>query len=233
MSGSIEDENDAGTVGNWGWMLDSIKTFVDLSVISLDETRVGVVVFGNNGKIKIALGQYNDADDLKADVDTLEFKKQKTHLTGGLEVTLEAFDAANGGRSDATQVAIILYDGEPQNIDTFGSAMEEAPKLDEAGVEVFVLTLNFYFSFNRTTDNIVKALASDPDPDHLFTTKDYSGASDQVTDIRESLDAGCVGLTAAPVSVTVTGECEVFDNETCAHLTSLVIRSMLTVFLYW
>ena len=199
-SGTIEREATGGHRNNWEWMIEASQKLVDLHSIGPLETQIGVVIFGNNGKVKIALDEFDNAADLNDRLSELDFKNQRTNLIGGLQVAREdGFSTENGARTDAGKIAILMYDGEPPNTDSMSGAMIEAPKLKEFA-EVYVLTLNYYFEYNLTTDDLVKEIASEPPDTHLFFFNTYESAIEIMADIKAENHASC-SATLAPVTI--------------------------------
>ena len=195
-SGSIKkiDNN------NWNYMLTFTKAFVDDLTISPNAARVGVVLIGNNGVLKIKLNGHNDADSLKAAIDNLTFNDQKTNIRGGLEEAKRSFTSANGARDNVRNVAIFITDGEKSHSD-FADPQPIATDLKDSGVEVFVITHDYYFKRNESTMQLVGTIASAELTKHLFITDDFSYMTNYIQPIKETMDSNCVAPTRIPTRI--------------------------------
>ena len=122
--------------------------------------------------MKIKINEFTDANLLKAAIDKLEFKDQRTNIYGGLEEAMNVFKPANGARSNVTKVAILLTDGEKGN-DRDPDPQPIAADLKNSGVEVFVISHSHYFSKNESTITLVETIASEHLVEHLFISDDF------------------------------------------------------------
>ena len=190
-------------VKNWDYVLGFAKSFVDQLVISATGAHVGVVLFGNNGVLKIKLNEFTDVDLLKAAIDKLEFKDQRTNIYGGLEEAKNAFKPANGARSGVKKVAIFITDGEKAN-EIYTDPQATAADLKNSGVEVFVISHSHYFSKNESTMTLVETIASAPLTEHLFISDDFAYLKNYVQGIKDTMDKSCgvIGSTKNPFMTT-------------------------------
>ena len=175
---------------NWNYVLEFAKSFVDQFVISANGAHVGVVLFGNNGVLKIKLNEFTDVILLKAAIDKLEFKDQRTNIYGGLEEAKNAFKPANGARVGVKKVAIFITDGEKAN-ERYTNPQPTAADLKNSGVEVFVISHSHYFSKNESTMTLVETIASPPLTEHLFISDDFGNLKNYVHGIKDTMDKSC------------------------------------------
>ena len=182
---------------NWKHMLTFTKVFVDDLTISPNAARVGVVLLGNNGVLKIKLNGHSDADSLKTAIDNLPFNDQKTNIQGALEEAKRSFTTANGARDNVRNVAIFVTDGEKSHPD-FANPQPSATDLKDSGVEVFVITHDYYFKRNESTIKLVETIASAKLTKHLFIIEDFSYMTNYIPPIKETMDSNCVAPTAYP-----------------------------------
>ena len=81
--------------------------------------------------------------------------------------------------SGAYTAAVLVYDGETPTPE-FGTLIDEASRLNAAGVNVFVVSLNYYYN-QGTSQALVQSIASMPLVDHLWTNlSDWSTLSNTV-----------------------------------------------------
>ena len=191
-------------VKNWEYVLGFAKSFVDRLVISATGAHVGVVLFGNNGVLKIKLNEFTDVDLLKAAIDKLEFKDQMTNIYGGLEEAKNGFKPASGARSGVKKVAIFITDGEKANA-RYIDPQATAADLKNSGVEVFVISHSHYFSKNESTMTLVETIASAPLLEHLFISDDFvKMQANYVQVIKDTMDKSCgvIASTKNPFAST-------------------------------
>ena len=190
---------------NWNYILDFAKSFVDQLAISPNGAHVGVVLFGNNGVLKIKLNEFTDADLLKAAIDKLEFKDQLTNIYGGLEEAKNAFKPANGARYNVNKVVIFITDGEKAN-KRYPDPQPSAADLKNSGVEVFVVSHSHYFSKNESTMTLVETIASERLIEHLFICDDFGNLTNFVQPIKDKLDKSCAAPNKTPFATSITTE---------------------------
>ena len=182
---------------NWNYMLTFTKAFVYDLTISPNAARVGVVLLDTNGVLKIKLIDYSDADSLKAAIDNLPYFGRKTNIRGALEEAKRSFTTANGARDNVRNVAIFVTDGEKSHSD-FADPQPIATDLKDSGVEVFVITHNYYFKSNESTMKLVETIASAKLTKHLFVANDFKYMTNYVQPIKDTMYSNCVAPTAYP-----------------------------------
>ena len=70
------------------------------------------------------------------------------------------------------RAVVLVYDGEPPT-PVYGTVADEAPRLQNANIDVSVVSLSYYFSSGAATLNLVQSIASNPFVDHLFTLPNW------------------------------------------------------------
>ncbi|KAK2138584.1 hypothetical protein NP493_7476g00000 [Ridgeia piscesae] len=191
---------------NWEYILGFAKSFVDQLVISLKLGKGFFFLFGNNGVLVIKLNEFTDADLLKAAIDRLEFKDQRTNYYGALEEAKYAFKPANGARYNVYKVAIFITDGEKAN-ERYTDPQPTAADLKNSGVEVFVISHSHYFSKNESTITLVETIASEHLVEHLFISDDFGNLTNYVQMIKDTIDKkSCATPTNNPFATSITTE---------------------------
>ena len=115
-SGSISDSDSNPfdqIYENWDLMLDFVVHVIDALPIGSNQTRVGVVKFGNIGYNEIFLNSYFEKQDLKDAVRRIQYSPENTNTSGGIRVMhREQFTNASGDRPGVSNMAIIMTDGQ-------------------------------------------------------------------------------------------------------------------------
>lgn len=195
-SGSIVERDR----NNWNYMIDYATSLVSTLPLSSTEYQVGALLFGNSGRIKIALDQTTSNAELTNLITDLNFQAQRTNLESGLYATrVLGFSETNGARSNSYKVAVFLYDGEPTHSDfgTMTAALEEAPKLKEAGVEVFVYSLKYYIENNKTSIDSLNTIGSKPYEDHVFVLDNWEGLAALSSSTLNTIAQSCASVAGA------------------------------------
>ena len=134
-SGSIRDTNPpGGNPDNWQRQLEFIAALSNAFTIGPDDSRVGVVVFGDDARLQFPLNAYNNIGDLTQAISNIPFIGTTTNTPEALIVTrTQCFNPSSGDRSDVNNVAIIITDGVPFPDAYRQPAIDEARALRNAG----------------------------------------------------------------------------------------------------
>ena len=153
-SGSICDDENVTTCENWQTIRLFVGGLVDELVIGPEDTRVGVVVYGNLAYLRIGLTQYDNQQDLKDAVSKLVYDPKKgTNTSGGIQVMREEF--ANNHREGATQISIIITDGKAtRDID---STIPNAEAARADGIIIFAIGIT-----DSINEDELQSLSSEP-----------------------------------------------------------------------
>lgn len=107
-SGSIQD---AGP-DNWDLILDFVVQVIEGHNVGETATRFGLVKFSTDGTIEIYLDDYFEKNLLIDAVREVSFVGGRTNTADGLQLAWEdLFNTNRGDRSDVTNVAIMVTDG--------------------------------------------------------------------------------------------------------------------------
>ncbi|KAK3798993.1 hypothetical protein RRG08_050229 [Elysia crispata] len=165
--------NDAsGSVGpvNFNKTLVFIENVVKALVIGPYDAQIGFVTFETKVHLEFHLNTYSNQQDIVNRVRTTNFTSGSTATHLGLEFALQnCFTRANGSRTYASQVAIVIMEGKSDNANFTAAA---AKKLRDAGVTVFSIGVG-----NQTDQTELNAIASDPHSTHVFSVDDFDSLS--------------------------------------------------------
>lgn len=157
---------------NWQYMKNFVKNIADRVTIGRNFFQLGVITFGDSAQLNIKLSDGFIYTNLQNKIDALPYLGQKTNLRSGLRLArTEAFLARNGARPNAYRSVILVYDGEKPTAE-FGTLANEAPRLKEMGIDVSVVSLNYFFTHGLATLDLVQNIASPPLNTHLFYNLD-------------------------------------------------------------
>jgi hypothetical protein len=115
-SGSIEDPNAGGAVGNF----QKIKDFLNSLAAALNNrggigpngNQIGLVEFGNGAINQFYLNTHSTLAGVTASIDALSHKLDNTYTSAGLyQMRTVQFTQANGDRPDVDNVCLLLTDG--------------------------------------------------------------------------------------------------------------------------
>ncbi|KAK3084582.1 hypothetical protein FSP39_015804 [Pinctada imbricata] len=106
QSSSLHEEK------NFKKELSFVTDVVERISMSNDETRVAVVKFSTNAILEVPLNMYHDAQKLKKKVLTISWEGGETYLRKAIDMVVDrVFKAANGARSDAEKLVVVITDG--------------------------------------------------------------------------------------------------------------------------
>lgn len=95
-------------------MLEFTVSVVQTFTVGQSATRVGLVIFGNEGQLVLYLDSTYDANDLYSRIRDTPYLNQATNTADGLQKTREiVFRDGYGDRTDLDNVVIIITDGIP------------------------------------------------------------------------------------------------------------------------
>ncbi|ELT87162.1 hypothetical protein CAPTEDRAFT_194011, partial [Capitella teleta] len=181
-SGSV-NEDDAG---NWGRMLDFVVSVASTFTIGSDDTRIGVVIFGDEGNLELYLDSIYDANTLYDRIRSIGFLNQATNTADGLQKTREiVYRDGYGKRSDAADVVILITDGIPTiRVD---DTINEANLLKDFA-EIVVVGIT-----NNVDINLLRSIASDPNA--VVLIDDFNGLTANLDNVLSGI---CPSAPAPP-----------------------------------
>jgi hypothetical protein len=175
-----------------------VRSFVQRVDLSKNQYQVGIVTFGDSAQLAIPL--QSNASTFLAKVDQLSFVVGKpANLRSGLFVTrTQALAYSLGARPAAYKLAVLIWDGQPPG-SQYGTVNDEAPRLTQSGVDVFLVTTAAVVNMN----DILPLIA--PNITYRFVV----GQSLNISDIAASIAAGtyldCLRMKSSSTSQSTTG----------------------------
>lgn len=190
---------------NWNSLLDFVKNFVSRYPFGPNAVQAGVVLFGNNGVLKIQFNSNTDLPSFIEAVDALIYRAQKTNIKDAIKVAEElGFISTNGDRRNGYDVAILVTDGEPQNVEFGAISKAEAESLKvNAGVEVFIIAHSFYRGQDSNSYADLQQIASTPLENHYYETGNFAqDLPSLIETIQGQISTSCQAVTSIAESAT-------------------------------
>ena len=145
-------------------------------------TRVGVITYQNEEKVRFNLNEYTSKDEvLNAIAFDQDIQNHGTHTTSALRVMREdMFQSRNGDRTGVDNVALVFTDGKSniQNVNT----IPEADLAKDDGIHMMAVGVG-----RRVGQNEINGMASSPSSDNAFMLEDASELDDIANLILDQL----------------------------------------------
>jgi len=188
-SGSIRDNNPSdGSYDNWDLMVEFVYDVTNR--LDFSDTRVGLIMFANDGQVQWQLYEYSDKNSVLNRIDDL-----KNRYLGGWTNTPDAlrkmqddmFQSWNGDRSDVTNLAIVITDGvsnppdwSPYNMYTAADTLPFAQEAKDKGIEIISVGV----TSNVNVDE-VRGMSSPPQQLDLnyYLVTDFTDLANRVNDL--------------------------------------------------
>lgn len=161
------DSSDNVGKDNHQKQLGFVKDTLSKMNIAPDKVQASVVTYGTGVANQFYLNQYKTNTDVQNAVLNIPFKGGSTHTPADAirYATGTSFSPLHGGRSDAPHIAIVVTNGPSGAIDI---TKLEAQTARDNGVILYAVGVG-----NGVNLNELQAIASDPDPRHLFQAQNY------------------------------------------------------------
>ncbi len=204
-SGSIEKAGE----GNWNLVLTFITDVVGALDIGPSRVRVGMVLFGNNGRTEFYLTDYQTESQLIARVLQTDYLDQRTNIADGIELMRDdVFEEDKGDRPDVQNIGIVISDGKANEREN-----DTLPEANQAKAEDIVI-----ISVGVTNEiDEAEMIGIANSADHFIFVEDFAALS-------ESLDV-LVGTASQSVDTTVSRSSE----NTCTNTCTIILSKLVIV----
>ncbi|XP_059365908.1 collagen alpha-1(XXVIII) chain-like [Carassius carassius] len=155
---------------NFEFVKDFVNTLIDRVSVSLEATRVGVVLFSHVDVVVTSLQQLSNRESIKAAVRKMPYLGEGTFTGSAIHQATQLFRVARPG---IRKIAVVLTDGLADKRDSvrLKDAAEEA---HNAGIEIFVVGIMKSSDAQYTEfKNEMNILAFDPDEDYVYLIDDF------------------------------------------------------------
>lgn len=166
-------------------MLDFVKQMSQGFDIASNGTHIGVVTFSSKPHLEFHLNKFNSKSAVNQGVSNIHYISGGTNTADAIKYARQtSFLAANGARSGASKIAIIVTDGKSQSPPATAA---EAQKMRDQGITVFSIGVG-----TGPNKPELDAMATDPDNQHVFVVSNF----DALKQIKGELQKkACDGMT--------------------------------------
>ncbi len=191
-SGSIRYNNPAnGSHDNWHLQLEFLSNFVKTFTISSHASRIGAVLFSEQVNLMFALNTFNNKNNITDAILNIPYLGGSTNTPEAMRVArTQCFNPNNGDRKFAQNVAILITDGIPFPTNRRQPAIEEARRLQDAGVRMISIGITHAVDLN-----FLKEISSPPQSlgTDFFTVPNFPSLQDFIPELH---NASVTGLCA-------------------------------------
>jgi hypothetical protein len=177
-SGNINAPAASNAVSNFNRAIQFIQAAGFAMNVDCNNVRAGVVLFGNNGLLKVKLSDSCDPTTFSSNVQSkVLFQNQRANLAAGLATAAASFNVSMGGRNNSFKIAVVLYGGQASTTSNPSNGTIEAALLQSVADQVFVFNTDFFVvnNLNLATPVLAMQIASQPYSTHLFTLTAATG----------------------------------------------------------
>lgn len=156
---------------NFELVKDFVNALIERLVVSREAARVGVVLYSHVTTVVASLQQRASQSQLKASVRTMPYLGEGTFTGSAIHRANQLFQASRPG---VRKVALVLTDGQadPRDAVQLDASAAEA---HARGIETFVIgVMNRTDPLYRAFSAEMKAIASDPDEEHVYLIHHFS-----------------------------------------------------------
>lgn len=167
----VIDSSESVGPENFDVVKDFVNGLIDGVSVSVEVTRVGVVLYSHINVVVVSLAQLASRDDIKSAVRRMTYLGEGTYTGSALRQANELFRAARPG---VRKVAVVITDGQTDTRDQV--KLEDAVlEAHTSGIEMFVIgVVNQSDPFFGDFKQELNTMASDPDDEHVYVISDFA-----------------------------------------------------------
>ena len=130
------------------------------------QARIGVITFSDSVNIEFNLGENLEEKETISAVRRINYLSGGTNTASALRILSDVmFRPENGGRMNASHVALVITDGESHDINATAAASKRAR---DQGIRILTIGVG-----PNVDEEELKLIASDPDDHHVFKVTSY------------------------------------------------------------
>lgn len=180
------DESGSVTSDNFPVVKNFVIDVIQSLKIGRNNVRVGVYTFSTIVRRKFYLNEHFDKRRLQEAIKRIPYYGGGTNTHLALEtLRISAFKEENGDRKNAPNIAIIITDGQSSNKTL---TILESSRLKKENVVMFSIGIG-----NNLRELELKAMASEPVPEHMFTVDNFGalqGIANKIT--TKTCEGNCI-----------------------------------------
>ncbi|XP_014785973.1 cartilage matrix protein [Octopus bimaculoides] len=159
------DSSGSVRIAHFREALKFVSQFVADSIVGSHSLQVGVITFSTKVRNQIPLNKFSDKDALIKAIKAVKYDHGLTLTAKGLHfVRTEGFSAKNGGRPNATQILVVLTDG---NSNQAFQTVRESKLIHLTHIKIFSIGVGTHISRKE-----LEMISSDKKK-NVFMVKDY------------------------------------------------------------
>lgn len=161
------DESGSVTKENFQIVKKFVINLIQALNIGKDQVHVGVYTFSSHVRQRFQLNKYYDRNSMEKAINGIIYASGGTETDKALKSLREnAFRNTTGDRKEATNIAIVITDGQSSNERL---TISEANKLKKENVVMFSIGIGRYLRQSE-----LEAMASEPVSQHMFTVNKFA-----------------------------------------------------------
>ncbi|KAM4705153.1 collagen alpha-1(XXVIII) chain [Rhinophrynus dorsalis] len=170
----IIDSSESVGPENFNLIKQFVNKLIDNVAVNQGITKVGIINFSHKVEVIATLTQFSNKEDLKDAVNRMTYLGEGTYTAAAIRKSIEIFQFA---REKAKKITIMITDGQAdtrgqENLENVAKEAQNKSKMYVIGV-LEPTDLNYAVFLSE-----MNLIASDPDSDHVFPTKDFSALSE-------------------------------------------------------
>ena len=182
----IRERNSPG-FDNWQLILEFLSNLVRGMFENSSNSRVGVVAFAGDAELVFALNSYNSVNDIEQAILRIPYDGGDANIGEGLtQARTLCFNPANGDRSNARNVAILISPGLPSPPVLRDPALAAAEELKEEGVTLLTMGITDLIDQGFLTE------AASESAEGLEQTSYPSLSFSVLSDVQRFIGGGCI-----------------------------------------
>ena len=151
--------------------------------MSKHDTNVGIITYAGDAAVRYGFDNITNQTELENALDTLTIEGSGRNIGEALHLArTDLFNQSNEGRNGTRNILVVVTDGGSDDNLTFPS---QALKRD--GVTIFSVGIDGYVR------DQLNEMASDPDPEHVFTINFYDGLGPTMAPLKDAIIRGLYG----------------------------------------
>ena len=188
----LVDGSQVVTEDNFTHFLSFIKALTASFDVSVEETHVGVVVYGDVSNLVIDFNSHFNQTSLEDAIDNITYPESRQSIMGhGLSLVASGLFGSSPARPNVTKVLVILTASKSQD----DIEVPSFNLLSNNSVAIFGIGVGSQFSSGQ-----LREMSSNPDSQHVFTFKSGRDLAVEINSLKDAMGEGKEEHTYAYVS---------------------------------
>ena len=176
------DGSQVVTKDNFIHFLTFIKALTASFDVSVEETHVGVVVYGDVSNLEMNFNNHFNQTSLEDAIDNITYPESRQSIMGeGLSLVASGLFNPSATRPNVTKVLVILTASKSQD----DIEVPSFNLLSNNNVAIFGIGVGSQFSSGQ-----LREISSNPDSQHVFTFKSGRDLAVEINSFKEAMGEG-------------------------------------------